>query len=231
MIFIGDVHNQLIKFKEFIISQQIKNTVLIQVGDFGVGFRGTGNYDELNALLEKMRLMLYVCRGNHDNPACFQPELFDSWSRIKFVPDYTLLTLEKKKVLFIGGSISVDRKVLTEGDNWWPEERVNYNIDKIRELGKGVDIVVSHTAPQQFSPQTVGEMVYNYVEEDPNLLTDLRFERYYMQQMCDELVLLNKDRAKRMLWFYGHFHHSALGMYKSFNTRLLGKHEWYEIRK
>ena len=82
---------------------------MIQVGDFGAGFRKDFLDDMLylNDVLNEYNVTLYVIRGNHDDPKFFNGN--HNWGNLKLLKDYTVLDLEGKKILLIGGAISIDR--------------------------------------------------------------------------------------------------------------------------
>lgn len=229
-ILVGDVHGDLRSLREKITHYDIKDTNIIQVGDFGVGIYLDKHNVILNDFLSWRNITLYVCRGNHDDPSYFTQEKWNDFKHLKFVPDYTCLVIDKKKTLFIGGATSIDRTGRTKGINWWPDEIVNYNIDKIREHGKGVDLIISHSAPTKFLPSTEGKIVWDWTQRDPSLLNQIRYERQTLQVMADEILLLNKGRRKRIHWVYGHFHYPRVCSYHLFNARLLEEHEWWELK-
>jgi len=230
MVIIGDVHGDWNGISFQIRKFNIKKTNFIQVGDFGIGFgrNDTDNLKTLNYWLVTSNCMLYVCRGNHDNPGFFDIDLWDRFSNVKFVPDYTVLTIEKKKVLFIGGGISIDRSQRIENRDYWKGEGVVFDLEKIKEIAQGINVIISHSAPQTFPPTVIGQIVYNWALKDPNILDDVRMERIKFQEICDEIIKLNPK--KRIKWVYGHFHHSKNSVYKNIASRLLDCNEWFEIK-
>ncbi len=231
MIFIGDIHGDFNGIVFEINKFNIKNKNFIQVGDFGIGFskNDLSLLKQVNENLIKKNCMLYVCRGNHDNPLHFDIELWDRFSNIKFVPDYTVLKIENKKVLFIGGGISIDRTQRTVNVSYWENEKILFNLDKVKEIAAEINIIVSHSAPKQFTPQIEGQIVYTWAKYDFTLLEELREERNKFQELCDEIIKLNPKR--KLKWFYGHFHHSKQGLYKNITYRLLDCNEWFELKK
>ena len=85
-----------------------KDTTIIQVGDFGVGFRSRARMDEemveINTRLAKNNNNLLVIRGNHDDPAYFDGNY--NFSNIEFLPDYTVRTIEGRN--YLGSEINED---------------------------------------------------------------------------------------------------------------------------
>jgi UDP-2,3-diacylglucosamine pyrophosphatase LpxH len=78
---------------------------------FSIGFTTPENdmriLEDLNEQLKKKNITMYAIRGNHDNPAFFKGDHI--LSNLKLLPDYTVLDLEGKKILLVGGAVSVDR--------------------------------------------------------------------------------------------------------------------------
>ena len=81
MIFIGDIHGNFRKFLSDLKDKSYQNTTMIQVGDFGVGFRLLDKeyslIDPINTYLKQNNNILYVFRGNHDNPDYFENPKFE----------------------------------------------------------------------------------------------------------------------------------------------------------
>lgn len=75
LYFIGDNHNVWEDFKTEVLIKNIRDAVVIQLGDAGYGcYPRRLNYDHLmkqNIFLEQRNIMLYNIRGNHDNPHWF----------------------------------------------------------------------------------------------------------------------------------------------------------------
>lgn len=84
---------------------------------------------------------------------------------------------------------------------WWPDEYPVYDEEAINGLTCKVDIVCSHTAPENFLPTPLENS--NWFENDPALKTDLHRERHTMQQVLDRLI---KNKHPLTKWFFGHFH-------------------------
>ena len=73
LIFWGDNHGVWNKFQKYVRLNKNKN--IIQVGDFGIGMSEKDwEYDklyDLNEILNKNNIFIYIIRGNHDNPKFF----------------------------------------------------------------------------------------------------------------------------------------------------------------
>jgi hypothetical protein len=212
--YFGDTHGNFQYVKGIFRSR--RKTNYIHVGDFGMLFNTKNVHnrqmiESINHALQSSQSVAYVNRGNHDNPGFW---LDDGWSmsNIKFVPDYSLINIEGKNTLFLGGAISIDRLVLGK-DQWWPNEGFHYDqakIDKLMQDAPSIDVVVSHTAPEFAFPIGINSLVLRFAANDPKLVEDLAVER---KQLGDVYRLLNtKFKIKR--WVYGHFH---IGNHMSYN--------------
>jgi len=138
--FLGDTHGQFNRMLQDIDIYNIENCNIIQVGDFGAGF-GISNstYVEIGKFLEERKILMYVIRGNHDDPAYFK-SLTNYGKGLFFVPDYTLLTLEGKNLLLIGGGVSIDKLQREKDISWWEDETIKFDKYKYSD----VDILVTH---------------------------------------------------------------------------------------
>lgn len=209
IIAVGDLHGRLDLLIQTVLKTDLKDVNFIQVGDFGLGFQ-TIEDDEtmlsgLNDFFQSRNIFLFSIRGNHDNPIFWREEKF-KFSNIKLVPDYTVLTVENKNILFVGGAISIDRIIRREGRNWWPDEIFNFDEEKLKSLNlQNLNYVVTHSAPQFAHPRSFNSLVYNYTAIDPNLEADLLKERQEITKFYD---YLNHNGFTPSLYIYGHFHQS-----------------------
>ena len=82
LAFLGDIHGKWEVVKHYFELYSISNIKLVQVGDFGVGYKKKDEesqlLNELSLFLKEKNSFLYVIRGNHDNPSYFQKELIDT---------------------------------------------------------------------------------------------------------------------------------------------------------
>jgi Icc-related predicted phosphoesterase len=225
MIFLGDIHGNfqtIVNFTRREQSDVVKH--LIQLGDFGAGFSLTFLDDMvyLNQLLFESNTILYVIRGNHDNPAYFNGDYV--WSNLKLLKDYTVLNIEGYNVLFVGGAISIDRVIRKPGISWWEDEVFVYNENMINSVGD-VDIVVTHNSPDMVFPKKFNQLVYSFANYDPNLLNDLRLERQNIRLMYELL----SAKCNLKYWFYGHFHTSKTITYNNTIFKVVGIDQFYHL--
>ena len=197
----------------------ITNTIIYHVGDIGVGFTSYEHeMNQLNHFNEKFKsfgITFYGIRGNHDKPHFFDGSI--DMSNLKLLPDYTLLNLEGKGVLGVGGATSIDRKprIQENKDNerkgktnrfWWEKEKFLLDEDELKGFDPGtIDIVVTHTSPHFCYPRNDNgfhPIVKQFSVNDSKLETELLLERGKLNQMYE---ILNKNHNLDK-WFYGHFH-------------------------
>ena len=129
MIFIGDLHGEFHTICNKIKSLSIRGETLIQVGDFGLGFKSKNELDMnvlsyMNEFISSLGCELYVIRGNHDNPKYWYSQT-EKFSHIHLLKDHEIFTIEDKKIFFIGGAHSIDRITRVHKKNWWKGESIN----------------------------------------------------------------------------------------------------------
>ena len=225
MILLGDIHGNFQCIVNFCYKNELKEPLtLIQVGDFGAGFSSEFVIDmeHLNDTLSEYNVTLYAIRGNHDDPHYFNGEY--EWSNIKLLKDYTVLVLEGKKILFVGGAISIDRLQRTENRSWWRGEEFVFDPDRLAEY-EGIDIVVTHNAPWFAYPSNFNNLVMSFAAYDLTLLDDLTRERGSLTEMFN--ILKEKNNIKH--WFYGHFHATKVEIHNDINFNLLGINSLYYL--
>lgn len=235
IVFLGDIHGDFDKLIKYIKIYGLENCTIFQVGDFGIGFelykKELSRLKFLNNFLKAHDIILYAIRGNHDDPAYFKGT--DSnliFSNIVLVPDYTILNLEGKNILCIGGAISIDRKPKInykgrkEGSTYWSDEEFVFDEEKIRTF-RNIDIVVTHTAPSFVEPIfKIG--AEDWFNSDITLEEELDLERNNMSNM----FFILKQNNKIQNHFYGHFHFSHNDVFDGIAHKLLDIFEFSELR-
>jgi predicted phosphodiesterase len=213
VICIGDVHGEWEELMDQIRKAEIEGANLLQVGDFGLGFREWSEellvLYKLDAFLERTQNQLLVIRGNHDDPSRWKPWTPSSRSqfeRILLVPDYTVLTLDGGyKILCIGGGISIDRFGRRERVNYWASEkflldRLTLNTLDLTDLYA----VATHISPAGTFPYVFDDVLNFYLKVDPSLEAEVLKERRDMRELHDLIM----ERVKPKYWLYGHYHKS-----------------------
>ena len=243
--YLGDIHGNFNTINLFVKKFKIKNAHIIQVGDFGVGFKTVEKEKRMlsmyHDLLVKNNVTVWAIRGNHDYKPHFDNDPF-GFTNIKLIPDYTVLELNDLRILCVGGAVSVDRnwrytskqkmgifENTTLGvESWWPDELFVLDRDKVSEI-RDIDIVVTHTCPHYCPPDNTfgfGPFVEDIIRttKDNELKTDLNFERQQVTEMF-HLLKLNGNNIKKH--YYGHFHNNDVQNYEGVEHRMLGVGEFW----
>ncbi|MBW3545117.1 MAG: metallophosphoesterase [Bacteroidetes bacterium] len=149
LAFLGDIHGSmdaLIRAHDYVKKQKHDVTAIIQVGDFGF-------YHEVMPKLQRIKpkIPIYAIDGNHEDHSiiCDYTEVTEIGPNIFFVPRGTVMELDGRKIGFIGGAASVDKKWrLENGHHWsWREQITDEDIAKFDEITE-LDILVAHCPPQ-----------------------------------------------------------------------------------
>ncbi len=246
MIVLGDVHRRWEDAAETIERAGLRGRTIVQVGDFGLGFgdpaRERRQLAMLGAALARRGNRLLVVRGNHDNPAIFREPVEVAGGAIRIVPDYALETVEGHDVLFVGGAISVDRKLRLAGRSYWPDEAFVLDLARLQALDLSrLHAVVTHTAPgiappavdaqghpngpRPDPPPAFQAALRRLFERDEALADDIRAERVRLNALYDAL----RPRGPIPHWVYGHFHHHVSAVHDGTRFTMLGELQLLEI--
>lgn len=200
LIITGDIHGHFWALKD-LINKNPKITMILQCGDFGWYPRCTFEFWKKQKF--DFNVPIYFCDGNHDDlevlmkykePTQVVPNVF-------YMPRGSILELpDKRKVLFIGGAFSIDRRDPLRGHRsgnygWFEEETISQQ-DIYNLPDETIDIVVSHTAPEFFKDIKVFGGHSDPGDPSRKALNTV-FEKY-----------------KPELWFFGHFHNFSKGNYQ-----------------
>lgn len=167
--YIGDVHAKQTEYDSIIAN--VSDSV--QVGDFGIGFGATLSRNPRHRAI----------RGNHDNPSLIRA--YPNW-----IPDGTI----EADVFYLGGALSVDQHLRTEGVDWWRDEECSMRqlteiMDKIDCHPTKINRVVTHDCPSIVVEELHG---YGSHKRFPSLTS----------QFLDWVLL----ELKPSLWIFGHHH-------------------------
>jgi UDP-2,3-diacylglucosamine pyrophosphatase LpxH len=217
IIFVGDIHGDFKHMIRFIKEYEIKNSLFYVCGDFGVGF-GTEReeykkFKHFNISFKSKNNKVVSIRGNHDDPKYYSKNY--KVSNIECLPDYTVIDVNGLNMLGIGGAISVDRlpnpdmrdnvtkkswKGRKEGHDYWSDEIVNIDDDKLNSL-RNIDIVVTHDATDFCYPENYSGLD-KWKNSDLNIMNDCIENRKKLTYIYEKLKVNNNLKY----WFYGHFH-------------------------
>lgn len=222
----GDNHGDYSALMRSIKKGLFTDRVIIQAGDFGIGFdpmrkNFMNQLIHLNAFLEKYDFFLYVIRGNHDNPACFTGDI--KLSNLHLLKDYSVINIGEENILCVGGAISIDRKVRTLDVDYFSDEGFVFD-EKIITGLRDITTVVTHTAPSFCPPIGMGSIVHHYIQTDVELYYDLIKER----ELVDKFHNLLKVNNDVKYWYYGHFHSSDTFYHEGISFRLLDINEFFQ---
>lgn len=200
-------------------SGQFMDSLIIVTGDSGLGFNPFEYYKEtlenINEILEYNNSYLVFIRGNHDNPDFFDGKLID-YPRVKAIPDYSVININEKNILCVGGAISIDREwrkkheaiinMFNKGPKkslYFENEAPVYNDELLNEIVKSVkiDYVISHSSPSFIYPDEK-EGLDSWAENDSSIVKDLQDERLVLDKVFGTL----RDNGSRpTYWLYSHF--------------------------
>jgi len=219
IFFLGDPHY----FDTYDIKRKVErysliDCVIVSVGDTNLGVvnseKEKWHLTLLNELFVERNIFFYTIRGNHD-----KKDIFDTtrniYSNIIVVADYDIIEIIGKRILCVGGAISVDR-VKRIGDNLFYDKDENFVL-KLDKLPINIDIVVTHTAPDFAQPTGFNDFLYDMFKKDENLREELLKERSDMSLLYNVLVANNNITD----WFYGHFHKSVTENVNGINFQCL----------
>lgn len=225
MIYIvGDIHGYFSHFNQLLNRlnwpEPNSRDIILQVGDFGfwpklhngiyLGSKGHKRiWDQYG--INNQGIKIYWCEGNHEDlPTLFESGDNEHMGNIFWQKRGSVITLpDGRNVMFIGGAKSIDRRYRIEGISWFPQEIIsNKDIEGLPDIK--IDIMITHTAPLEFSIITSDNH-----EIDPS--------RYMLSEVL--------KKYKPNLWFFGHFHRYVEGSHK--NTKwfcladICSMEKWY----
>jgi len=205
----GDLHgaSELIRFKTNHIKFK-KDDVILQLGDAEIiwSFNQKDISEEnkwLNWYEKNIPATLICIFGNHENfdriIVEFKLErIYDVYCKkvrknIFFIQNGSVLTINNKTFLSLGGASSIDKINRKKYIDWWPQEQMssmkhyetlNYLKDRYKNK---IDYVLSHTAPESI------------IKEHFKLLPDCVDNT---SKFLEEI----KNTIEFKKWYFGHFH-------------------------
>lgn len=211
----GDFHgdfrvvNQLLNGKREI-------SMILQCGDFGWwprinGKRFMTSYGKREIWnqygLKNKKVPIYWCPGNHEDWESLT-EIEESGNtevmpNVFYMPRSAILILkDKRKVLFMGGGLSIDRKyrdARSGSFGWFWEETISQK--DIEELpDTDIDIIISHTAPNEFKLKDYHE--------------DFEHRHDYAKDPSRDALSYVLQKYNPKLWYFGHMHQFQHGNHK-----------------
>lgn len=228
IICVGDIHGEFNTFRYLIKNKyEITDSIIILCGDIGMGFHKPNYYkvefEKLNNIAKITNNLILGVRGNHDDPAYFDGSF--EFSNIKLVPDYSIIETKDDIILFIGGSLSIDRIKRIEGVSWWKNEIPIYDQEKLKDIPKPT-IVVSHAAPCFAFPQSK-EGIGSWLKIDSTLFDDCEKERNVFTKIFN---FLEENELTPNIWAYGHYHNSFYQIHNNVIFKALNINEFYNLK-
>lgn len=216
----GDIHGEFRTLIYEIKRLGIENSVIIIAGDCGIGFEKETHYiqlyNKLHKDLEKSNNVLLLVRGNHDDPAYFNGAKIE-FEKMKCIPDYSVVCVAERKVLCVGGAVSIDRTHRLEAmwldkvkgksvrPLYWGNEAAVFDEIALNELqGFEIDTVITHTCPSFCYPVSKSG-IESWLLKDAELKDDLDAERKLLDKIHGRLL---EDNHPLRSWYYAHFHQS-----------------------
>lgn len=198
IVAVGDLHGDFRWLNKFIA--RYKPEVLIQCGDFGYWPRAKWykrfmKYTGIQAGDTKV----YWIDGNHeDHHELAKLTDYEIQPNVFYQPRGSMITLpDGREVLFAGGAYSIDRPVREPGVSWFQDEVLSErDLEKFPDPNTKVDIVISHTCPNEFYQRGNAQIVAYFGKPvDPSR----------------ESLSWVLDTYKPPKWYYGHWHYHSTG--------------------
>lgn len=216
---VGDTHGEWEALFRKIDHLGIGNCYLIHVGDGGEGFltkeKQLRQFEHLNNCFKKRNIQYKSIRGNHSDPDYFQGQV--KHSHFELIPDYTYREFNGEKFLFVGGAISIDRRLRVPHMSWWEDEAFVLK----PELVEKVDVLITHTIPQ-WSGDFQKSGIVSWCEKDSTLWEEAVIER----ENISKLIELCQPKKH----YSGHFHKSCFTSYNGCDSLILDILEIVEHR-
>jgi len=214
---LGDHHGYTDELLDAIEQQDLRNAVILHVGDGEEGIScWREHFEALHAKFSKRNLLYFGMRGNHCNPSFFDGSV--DLPYFKLVPDYTRLQTPTGSWLLVGGAISIDRVDRIPDFDWWPNETFQLR----RELVSCADVLITHSGPRWIGPPSSNDFIDLYARSEEestggDLIADLETER----MLHEELFRLVRPKH----WYLGHFHRSEHIHHQGCEVRILNMNE------
>ena len=190
-------------------------TKVVQTGDFGYWPRHPTGVQYLNRVAARCverGVSVWFCDGNHEDhsrlwhgsargPTAVAPSVW-------WVPRGTIVEWNGRRLLFMGGAVSVDQPRRTPGFDWFPQEiPSDRDFERAHSVGP-VDVVIAHEG----LPDTPLQSTYRAFIP-PEIVELADNVRTKMGELADHL---SPD-----LWVHGHWHHRMSAIRNGVRIELL----------
>lgn len=222
----GDTHGSFAALLKW--NRLVENSTLIHVGD--ISFSEYDLWHCANKLATRQN-KIYCVKGNHDYPLIFDGRTYGRNNNATLLDNYRVINVGGYNILNLNGGISLDRKYRIEfakkyphSNNYYHEsEPFVYDEEKLKKF-RGIDILITHTAPNYLVPNLKPGFVESFAKYDDKLLEDVEKERQDTAKTIEILVENNKFR-----WFFGHYHSHVKGEFKGIEYTCLDIDEIIQI--
>lgn len=204
VVFAGDWHANAEHARAVLeLAAGIGASRVVQVGDFGYWPRveaGRRFLDGVAAGVAATGVEVWFCDGNHEDheslPHDDATDPVEVAAGVRWVPRGTVLSWEGRRLLFMGGAVSVDQRRRLPGETWFPSETPSEAHWERAMAAGAVDVVVAH--------DTVPGMP---VQGLPFLSIPWSARRRAADHRGRLEELQKATRPE--LWVHGHWHHRA----------------------
>lgn len=203
----GDVRTALWAIRKYDITS---DDLLILLGDVGLNYYGADQGDrKRKRLLNGAEVPIFCIHGNHEERPFNIPSYHETawhggtvyvendFPNLLFAKDGEVFDLEGQKTIVIGGAYSVDKFYrLGKGWNWFPDEQPSEEIKERTEASLAacdwkVDLVLSHTCPQKYTP------VETFISG---------LDQSTVDHSTEEWLDTIENRLDYRAWYCGHWH-------------------------
>lgn len=211
-LILGDVHSEWSDMNVTIataVREHPDITHIVQVGDFGYGWRGTKPFKASKAYFSDEEKKVYDdaeklwLDGNHENFTKLEEdggEWQPGWTHMS---RGSILEVDGYRIMFFGGAASIDKTDRMEGVSWWRQENITYGQvqETLASVDGTIDALFTHDHASRI-PYSDSRSKRDHSESNGNRgLLDVIVERF-MPSFC----------------FFGHHHRGDYGM--------VGQMEW-----
>ena len=214
---LGDLHGESSLINKYINKHSPE--VLILTGDCGF-YWNHRKYNDIGKVtaqfstdsLDRLKprdTKIFWLRGNHDEVAYLDSHFgrnvkdpVEIKHNVFYCPIGSMLNINGKECMFVGGAASIDADSRIEGIDWWEDEVVTGDDFKyISDTTEKIDVVFSHTVPTEFVALEPRISMGNYFIKfnDPS--------RVYLSNVM--------HKYNPSYWFAGHWHKYKTGKYNN----------------
>ncbi|MCI1268890.1 MAG: metallophosphoesterase [Ruminococcus sp.] len=162
MIYVtGDMHGDIMRFKDPAVKKLQKGDTLIICGDFGFIWDGSRKENSVLKKLAEKEFTIAFLDGCHENFDLLERYEVTQWNggNVQFImPNIIHLmrgqvyTIESKKIFTFGGGHSQDFDFRRDSSNWWIQEQPTHleimnAIDNLAANTNSVDYIITHEPP------------------------------------------------------------------------------------